>query len=109
MISDDKLEAALSYLAETDCEAAGARAQRLRAEFARERIRARLTLESGEGSDTRRRAWAETQPEYAVACETEVQAVQDDEFFRNKRNTANVIVEAWRSENANRRAGSSFK
>jgi hypothetical protein len=109
MISDDKLEAALRYLAETDREAAGARAQRLRAEFARERLRAKLTLESAMSSDTKRRAWAECQPDYAEACEAEATAVEDDEFLRNKRNTANVIVEAWRSENANRRAGSSFK
>jgi hypothetical protein len=109
MISDEKLEAALRYLAETDREAAGARAQRLRAEFARERLRARLTLASNETSDTKRRAWAETQPEYEEACDAEAGAVEEDEFLRNKRNTANVIVEAWRSENANRRAGSSFK
>jgi hypothetical protein len=109
MISDDKLEAALRYLADTDEQAAGARAQRLRAEFARERLRARLTLESNETSDTKRRAWAECQPAYAEACEYAAATVGDDEFLRNKRNTANVIVEAWRSENANRRAGSSFK
>jgi hypothetical protein len=109
MISDEKLEAALRYLSETDEQAAGARAQRLRAEFARERLRAKLTLESNETSDTKRRAWAECQPAYAEACEYEAQTVGDDEFLRNKRNTANVIVEAWRSENANRRAGSSFK
>lgn len=109
LVTDEMVSDALKYLAESDVIAAGAKANRVRAEYKRKRTRARLMLASNQSSSALREAWAETQPEYAEACEDEAEAIEAEETHRNKRNTAEAIIEAWRSEQANKRAGSQFR
>lgn len=109
LITDDMLEAAIQYLATSSPHIAASRANRLRAEHKRKRTRAKLILQSLEKSATMREAWAEAHDIYAEACEDEAKAVEDDEFHRNERNKADVLIEAWRTENANHRAGSNFR
>lgn len=109
LITDEMLEAAISYLANASEHIAASRANRLRAEHRRKRTRAKLILQSEERSATMREAWAEAHDIYAEVCEEEAKAVEHDEFHRNERNKADVIIEAWRTENANQRAGNSFK
>ena len=109
LITDEAIEEALNYLATNADTAAAARGGRLRAEFERKRIKSRLILQSNEKSLGLREAWAECHPDYMNACEAEVKALEADEYYRNKRNACDAIIEAWRTENANQRAGSSFK
>jgi hypothetical protein len=109
LVTDKMVEDALQWLARSDELAAGAKANRVRMEHRREMVRAKLMLESNETSDNKRRAWAECQPRYVEAVENEADAVEADETHRNKRNTCNAIIEAWRSEQANKRAGSNFR
>jgi hypothetical protein len=109
LISDEKVEAALDFLATSSDEIAAARAQRLRAEFKRKRIRAELIRKANESTVGAREAWAESHPEYAAACEEECLAVERDEYLRDRRNGADVILDAWRTQQANARSGSQFR
>ena len=109
LITDEAIEEALNYLATNADTAAAARGGRLRAEFERKRIKSRLILQSNEKSLGLREAWAECHPDYMNACEAEVKALEADEYYRNKRNACDAIIEAWRTECSNNRAGSSFK
>lgn len=109
LIADEAIEEALNYLATSADIAAAARAARIRGEFERKRVRSRLILQSNEKTMGLKEAWAECHPDYVAACEKEIEAVEADEFYRNKRNACDAIIEAWRSEQANNRAGSSFK
>lgn len=109
LIADEAIEEALQYLATSSEMAAAARAARLRGEFERKRVRSRLILQSNEKTMGMKEAWAECHPDYVSACEAELKAFEADEYYRNKRNACDAIIEAWRSEQANNRAGSSFK
>jgi hypothetical protein len=109
IVTDKMVEDSLSYLAESDTLAAVAKANRNRAERNLERVRARLTVESNLGAAPLKRAWAESQPAYEEACENEAEAIETDEQHRNRRNTANTIIEVWRTMCSNQRAGSNFR
>ena len=103
------VEEALNYLATSSDHIAAARAMRLRAEFKRKRVRAKLILDSNQSSAVAREAWAEAHPLYHEACEEEVRAVEADEHARAERNKAETIIETYRTEEATRRAGSSLR
>lgn len=109
LVTDEMVEEALNYLATSSHQIASARAIRLRAEFKRKRVRAKLILESNQPSAIAREAWAEAHSVYHEACEEEVRAVEADEHARAERNKAETIIEAWRTENANQRAGQQFR
>lgn len=109
LITDEMVETALRTLATTAQETAAARAIRLRAEFRRKRVRARLLLASNEKTSEARVAWAESQDDYRSACDDEADAVERDERLRAERSDAAIIIEAWRTEQASNRAGSNFK
>jgi hypothetical protein len=109
LITHEMVEQALHVLSTTAEQTAAARAIRLRAEFRRKRVRARLIAESNEKSAAARDAYAEASDAYAIACEEEAKAVEQDEFLRASRNDAAVILESWRTEEASHRAGASFK
>ena len=109
LVTDAMVEEALNYLSVSSDHIAAARAMRLRAEFKRKRVRAKLILESNQSSAIMREAWAEAHSLYYEACEDEVKAVEADEHARSERNKAETVIEAWRTENANQRAGSQFR
>ena len=109
LVTGEMVEEALNYLASSSDHIAAARAMRLRAEFKRKRVRAKLILESNQSSAIAREAWAEAHSLYHEACENEVKAVEADEYARAERNKADAILEAWRTENANHRAGQNFR
>jgi len=109
LVTDEMVEEALNYLSVSSDHIAAARAMRLRAEFKRKRVRAKLILESNQPSATMREAWAEAHSLYHQACEEEVEAVEVDERARSERNKAETVIEAWRTENANQRAGQQFR
>lgn len=109
LVTDAMVEEALNYLSVSSDHIAAARAMRLRAEFKRKRVRAKLILESNQPSAIMREAWAEAHSLYYEACEDEVKAVEADEHARAERNKADTVIEAWRTQEATHRAGSQFK
>lgn len=109
LVTDEMVEEALNYLATSSAHIAAARAMRLRAEFKRKRVRAKLILESNQPSAIAREAWAEAHALYHEACEEEVRAVEADEHARAERNKADTILEVYRTQEATLRAGANFK
>ena len=109
LITDEWIEQALEYLANASELTAAARGQRVRAEFTRKQVRARLMLMSPESSAAMREAWAECHADYIAACEDEAKAVEADEWHRSQRNKADTVIEAWRTEQASHRAGGKFQ
>lgn len=109
LVSDEAISAALHFLATFTEESAAARGMRVRCEFKRKRVRARLIRASNEATVGGREAWAEDHDEYAASCEAEADAVERDEWFRAEKNKAETIVACWQTENANHRAGGSFR
>lgn len=104
MISNDKLTRALTYLAETDEPAAKARGLLAGLEAQEKTILAVETLKH-EGTIQHKEAKARTSEAYAVWRDKYESAVVDNELYRNKRKTAELIIEVWRSFNANQRRG----
>ena len=83
---------------------------RERLDFERKRIRAKYILNAVHlSSASAREAYAETSDEYKDACERYCKAIEADEAMRSKRNTCVVLIEAWRTQNANERAGNQFR
>lgn len=103
MVSD-----ALHYLATAAQEAAAAKAERIRAEYARKKVRAQIMLDT-DGPVAIREATAETHPDYEAACEREALAAEMDERHRLERMKADALIEAWRTESATVRAGQNFR
>jgi len=108
-ISDFMMEEALTFLATHSALGAEARSDRFKAEHARKRIRANLILNSNEKTSAMKEAWAEQHELYIEAIDNEAEAIRNDEYYRAERNRADAIIEAWRSEQANQRAGTNFK
>jgi len=108
-IDDDMMEMALKFLATSSDHVAEARANRYLAEHKRKRIKASLILDAPHTSAAMREAWAECHREYSQAVDDEYEAIKQDEYYRAERAHCEAIIEAWRSEQANNRAGSSFR
>lgn len=104
MISESRLEKAMSYLATTDEEAAQLLADMERAEFKAKAVRDAL-IKHGEGGLGERTAAAGCAPEYAAAMDAYFAAVRAFNAVKNKRQTEATVVDVWRSINANRRQG----
>ena len=104
MISQQRLEKALTYLAETDEPLAEAKGDILRLENLIKRVNYRLFL-SAEGSVEARKAHAGKSEETAKLEEELVNATVRYEGLRAKRETEATVVEVWRSLNASRRLG----
>jgi hypothetical protein len=105
VISEDRLQKALAYLSTTDEPAAELKAQVARKEYLCKRIRARKFLLANGGSVESKKAVAEDSAEVAEAENELGQAIVAFEKVKAKRATEELIVEVWRSVNANRRAG----
>lgn len=104
MITEQRLTQALRYLAETDEPAAKARALMEGLSEQRKTVRAIGFLESS-GTRDERESSAYVSSDYRDHVKRYEDAVYEYEAIRNKRMTEALIVEVWRSEQANRRAG----
>ena len=104
MISQQRLEKALTYLAETDEEVAQAKGEILRLENLIKRVNYRLFL-SASGSVEARKAEAGKSEETARLEEELVSAVVKYESLKAKRDTEAGIIEVWRSLESSRRKG----
>jgi hypothetical protein len=104
MLSEDRLGAAMRYLATTDEEAAKLKVEVARSEYRCKLTRASVFLES-EGSVEARKAQAEVSERVQKAEDQLMKALGAYEHMKAKRATEEWIVEVWRSMNANRRQG----
>lgn len=102
--TEDRVRLALKYMAETDDPAAKAKSLVKGLEQARKTIKA-LSFLHATGTNGEREATAYASQDYKDAVTRYEDAVYDDELYANKRKTEALIVEVWRSENANRRSG----
>ena len=103
-ITTERMEKALSYLAETDETCANLRADMERAEFKAKAIRDALFMRLT-GTVAERTAQAGEKAEYHEAMNRYFGFVSAYESVKNKRSTESIVCECWRSLNANRRQG----
>ena len=103
-IPDERLQKALDFLAGTDLKAANAKALVEGLSEQRKTIKSMLYIEA-QGDQKKREAEAYAADEYIEHIEKYTNAIAEFETLRNRRITAALIVEVWRSCNANRRNG----
>lgn len=104
MISEDRLQKALTYLAETDQPSAEARAMVKALEQRRKTVKG-LAFLGASGTMAEKEAKAYASQEYQDIVNDYENAVADAELYANKRKTEELIIEVWRSINAGRRKG----
>ena len=104
MISADRLQKALEYLATTDESAAKAKAYLMGLEETTKTIKATEFLRAT-GTNGERDARAYASASYQEHIDKIEEATYSYEILRNKRLTEALIIEVWRSLNANRRNG----
>src|SRR5690348_13227121 len=102
IVTEHQVSAALEYLADDPHPIAVAKKSVTDAENETKRIFARVFLAS-DGSVDARKAHAEIDPTYISAKERESDAIQSLERHKARTKSAEMIIEVWRSENANAR------
>lgn len=103
LIPTEAVDGAFSWLLSSSDKIASARANVIRAEYKVKRVYSRL-YKAAEGSIESRKAWAIDHDEYAEAIEMLAQAEEAWEYAKDQRHKAEIIIEAWRTEQASRRA-----
>lgn len=104
MISDDRAHKALVYLAETDETCATAKAEMERMEFKIKAIKQAVFLHST-GTVAERTAVADTHESVAAAIDEYCNALKEYQHMANKRDTEHIVLDTWRTIQANRRRG----
>ena len=104
MISEDRLQKALVYLAENDERAAELLTMAERLEFKAKVIRDTVFLHE-DGTVAERSAKAGTHKDYTLAMDAYFTAVRESQHIKNKRSTENIVIDVWRSENSSRNKG----
>lgn len=104
MISEHRLERAMTFLAETDERAAELKSLVDQSEYQAKVTKATVFLHV-EGTVAEREAIAISSNETKDAYRAHFQAIRDFQAVANKRELERLVVEVWRSENANRRVG----
>jgi hypothetical protein len=104
MINEERLEKALHFLTTTDEPCAALRADLERAEYKAKTVKATV-FKLSEGSVADRNAIAETSENTVAAYEHFFDTMHKYEAMKNKRSTESIVVDTWRSMNANRRSG----
>jgi hypothetical protein len=95
---------ALTYLATSDADSAELKAAMARTEYIAKLARSFAFL-AAEGNNEERKALADTDAKVISKWEEHHQAIVRYEKVRAKRETEVLVVETWRSINANRRSG----
>lgn len=103
-ITDERAEKALRYLASTDEECAALKAEAERAEFKAKAIRDTV-FRHAEGSVADRTAYAGSSEEYRKAMDDYFTCLRLSDAMRNKRGTEAIVLDAWRTIQANQRRG----
>ena len=102
MISEERLEKAITYLAHTDEEAAKSKALCKKLEKMERIIRGEAFLK-GTGTVAEREAKAVTSQEFRDHVAYAENCWVDAELLDNKRHTEEVIIDIWRTMSANLR------
>lgn len=105
MIGEEKLTKALGYLAETDHPYAQAKAAVDGYKYRLKIAKAQALLGAGSGTVPEKEAKAETDQGYRMMVDEYEDAVTDMHTMGTKRETAKLIIEVWRTEQANQRVG----
>lgn len=105
MISEKRLSEALTFLAESDLQAAELLAEMERAEFKAKAVKDAVFLHGEEGTVADRAAKAGSSADYHTAMARYFDAVKQYNAVRNKRQTEALVVDVWRSLESSRRKG----
>ncbi len=105
MITIERLEKSLTYLSDTDEDAARAKAYMFGVEDQKHTVLGIRFLESDHKTVEKKKAEAYTSLDYERWREKRIAATVDYEILRNKRTTETLIIEVWRSLNAARTKG----
>jgi hypothetical protein len=105
MISEDRVEKALAYMVQTDEGFATARSHMIGLEKQEKTILGIQILKSKQSGQQAKEAEARISEEYAQWRMDYEHSVFNFELIRNKRNSEAMVIECWRSLNANRRKG----
>lgn len=108
IVSEKNVSTALQYLADDPHPLARARYELTNAENKSRETFARLYL-AADGSVEARKASAEIAAEYIEAKEKEAQAQLEYERHRSRVKAADMLLEIWRSEQANVRAAEKIR
>ena len=103
-ITTERMEKAITYLAETDQTCADLRADMERAEFKAKAVRD-AQIKHGDGTVADRTAAAGSSPEYESAMNRYFDFIAAYEHVKNRRSTEAIVCECWRSVNSNRKQG----
>ena len=101
-ITQDRMESAMEYLAETDEDYANEKAQVERYEILRKRVRARVFL-TADGTVAERQAKAEIAAEVEQADADYCKTIALYETLRAKRQRAEIVIDVFRTLEASRR------
>ncbi len=105
MITEDRLQKALTYLAQTDSEMAKAKAYMMKLEKHEKMIISYSMLDSEQKSNPLKESEARTSKNYDEWLKKYTVAVEDFNSLYNKRSTESTLVEVWRSLNSSRNKG----
>lgn len=103
IVSDSNVQAALTYLADNPHPLAVAVKAVTDAENRAREAFARIYLSASGAADTRKQ-FAASSPEYCQAKDAEAEAIFERECHRSRIKAAEMLLEIWRTENANARA-----
>jgi hypothetical protein len=104
VISSERLEKALTFIAQTDEEFADLKVETMRKDFICKTVRARLYLQAS-GTVEERKASAEIDIETIRAEEERFAVEAAYEKLKARRFREELIIECWRTESANLRKG----
>ena len=104
VISEERMEQAVNFLAETDHDYAMAKAELERSEIHRKRVRSRIFL-SEEGAVAVRQAKAEVHADTVAMDDRYIQALAAFEDLRARRQRAEIVIDVFRTLEASRRKG----
>jgi hypothetical protein len=104
-LTDERVERAMTYLADTDEKFAQSRGEMLRTEYLADVAEAMVYKSIQEGSVEDKKRAAKIAPETRKAMEEHFHAVVQYETLKARRAREILVVELWRSVNANRRVG----
>ena len=102
-LSDERIEAALQFLANSAKDYAEAKGRRVWLEHRMKTVKAQVLL-ANEGTNVEREARAHASEEYRSATDEMKDAVVKEETLRALRVAAEAKIEVWRSTQANLRA-----
>lgn len=102
MIDEIRLEKAMNYLAASDMECAELRAEVARSEYMA-KVEEALSFKMSEGSVEARKCEARVSPGVREAWEKHFSAIQAYELVRARRSRAELVIDIYRTQSANRR------